>query len=459
MAVLIDRANILVTLAVAVTAVALGLVAGIEPGLAVLGALAIAFVLITFTDLAAGLALFTFAGFVGLHSFGRYDGIARMVLLLAWVALIASHGRRGLEFVTEHPTVTGVLGLFVGWSALSMVWAEDPGEAFIATEQWFFSAILLLITVSAIRTPRDLRLVLLAFFFGAIMAALIGIVNPAPEGEAQGARLSSAVLDPNLLAASLLSAAAIAIAVLGITRSPLARLGVMVGGTFCFIAVLLTGSRGGLIAGIVVLLSAVLISDRWRAQAVIATLALAATSVVFFVAFADDELRERVVEPTKGEKQIQEGRTTLWQVAWRAFEANPVKGLGAGNFRVSSRHYLFESGSLTRTDEIIEKPKVVHNAYLEVAAELGLVGLSLFVAFVAFCLACFVRAGKLFGRLGAPWLQGAAICSALALLGILSANFFISDEYSKQLWVLFALGPAMLSMAMAAERGEVTLEK
>src|SRR5688500_5750341 len=141
MALLIDRSNILVTLAIAVTSVGLGILAGVEPGLAILGALAIAFVLITFTDLAAGLALFTFAGFIGLHSFGRYDGIARIVLLVAWLGLIASHGRRGLEFVTEHPIVTTVLGLFIGWSALSMVWAEDPDQAFIATEQWFFSAL------------------------------------------------------------------------------------------------------------------------------------------------------------------------------------------------------------------------------------------------------------------------------------------------------------------------------
>ncbi len=61
-------------------------------------------------------------------------------------------------------------------------------------------------------------------------------------------------------------------------------------------------------------------------------------------------------------------------MAWRSVEANPAEGLGAGNFAVSSKHYLLEPGALARSDEIIDEPKVAHNSYLGVLAELGMVG-------------------------------------------------------------------------------------
>jgi hypothetical protein len=35
----------------------------------------------------------------------------------------------------------------------------------------------------------------------------------------------------------------------------------------------------------------------------------------------------------------------------------------------------------------------------------------------------------------------------LALAGMLAADFFVSEQYSKQLWLLLALGPSLLAIA------------
>jgi hypothetical protein len=35
----------------------------------------------------------------------------------------------------------------------------------------------------------------------------------------------------------------------------------------------------------------------------------------------------------------------------------------------------------------------------------------------------------------------------IALVGMLAADFFASEQYSKQLWLLLALGPALLALA------------
>ncbi len=67
------------------------------------------------------------------------------------------------------------------------------------------------------------------------------------------------------------------------------------------------------------------------------------------------------------------GRTQLWHVAWRQFEAHPVLGGGAGSFE----QYW------NRNRPSIQTVRNAHNVYLETLAELGLVGLVLLVAALA----------------------------------------------------------------------------
>ena len=109
---------------------------------------------------------------------------------------------------------------------------------------------------------------------------------------------------------------------------------------------------------------------------VVAAAVLAA--VIYFGAFASVDARDRILELDGGT-----GRTDIWTVGWRMVEAQPLWGVGAGNFPVASIHYLLEPGALLRTDFIVDDPKVAHNTYLNVLAELGVVGLALFLAILA----------------------------------------------------------------------------
>ena len=96
---------------------------------------------------------------------------------------------------------------------------------------------------------------------------------------------------------------------------------------------------------------------------------------------------------------------------------------------------------------IIEKHIVVHNAYLQLWAEDGIVGLLLFLAVVVSSLAAGWRAVRLFEAVettGWPL----ARTTFLALIAILIASFFLSDLEVGQLWVLLALGPVMKKLAI-----------
>src|SRR5262249_21156415 len=94
------------------------------------------------------------------------------------------------------------------------------------------------------------------------------------------------------------------------------------------------------------------------------------------------------------------GRVDLWTIAIRMFHAHPLNGVGAGNFSNSSIHYLLQPGRITRAQYIVDIPKETHNIYLQVLAELGVVGITLFVAIIALSLVSGLRAVRLFSRYG-----------------------------------------------------------
>jgi O-antigen ligase len=296
-----------------------------------------------------------------------------------------------------------------------------------------------------------LRLVVMAFLAGAVASALYGIVSPVDAGA--GGRLQSSLLDPNELAAVLLAGVALSVAstLLNRGRVPLQFASLMAGG-FCVLALFLTASRGGLIALAAMMLFAIIVAGRWRLAVLVISLLMAGSAYVYLTAFAPQGERDRIQEVTRGETRVEEGRTTLWQLAIREFKDHPAKGVGAGNFRNQTRHVLLRPGSLRRADQELSVSQVVHNSYLEPLAELGLVGLALFTGIILFSLGSLLVASRRFRLAEDRQMEAVALALAVALFGSLAADFFISNEYSKQLWLLLGLGPAVLAMASLAQR-------
>jgi O-antigen ligase len=135
-------------------------------------------------------------------------------------------------------------------------------------------------------------------------------------------------------------------------------------------------------------------------------------------------------------------------VGWRMVEDKPVIGVGSGNFPISSIHYLLvKPGAIERDEFILDHPKVAHNSYLQILAELGIVGLALFLSIIGFAIWCALKAAQWFGRAGDTQMEIVARAMVVALVGILAADFFITEQYGKQLWLLLGLGPALLGVA------------
>lgn len=423
-----------------------GLLAGVEPKFAIAAAVGIAFALLIFTNFTASLAFFAFFSFLELLHLGSVVSVGKLgggLVVLAWIATVANRDKEE-EFTDVHPAMTMVIGAFLGWVAISATWAESPSIVFSSLTRYIPNALLFLIVFTAARNKKQVLMIVAGIVLGALAASAYGILNAPPEE----ARLNGTALDPNELGSVLVAGVALSAAfAVNMKDRPELRLAAIAAGGLCIFGVFLTVSRGGLIALSASLIAAIVFSGRWRPVVVVSTVLVLAASFYYFAVLAPREATERIAGSTQGETQLKEGRTTIWQIAERMVKAKPITGIGAGNFETTSRQYLLQPGALGRSDLIISTPRVVHNTYLGIAAELGLVGLAMFSILVLFSVGSALRAARYFSAIGDRGGEALARGLFVGLIGILVADTFISQEYNKQLWLLLALGPALLAIA------------
>jgi O-antigen ligase len=428
-----------------------GLLAGVDPRFAIAASIAIAFVLIVIADLTVGLAFFGFFSFLELIQFGGVLSVSKLagtLLAVAWMAFVFTQRDPESDFLEVHPAMSLVLGLLLGWVLLSSLWAESASTVLGQFGRLLPNVILVLIVFSAVRSRRQAMIVIGGFLAGAVAAGVYGLVFSTATGDIYGGRLTGSNLDPNQLASVLVAGIALSAGLaLSIKRQPLLRLGVVAAGGFCFIAAIQTGSRGGILALASMLVAAILFGGRWRPQVAIASVLIAGVSFFYIATIAPAEIRNRIQTATQGEERQTEGRSTLWEIGQRIIKAHPVNGVGAGNFQTSSVHYLLQPGAVYRSDAIIENQQVVHNTYLEIGAELGIVGLVLFGSMMVFSVGSSLRAARNFSRRRDFRSEALARSVAVAMVAVLVADIFISQTYNKQLWLMLGLGPAILAVS------------
>jgi O-antigen ligase len=430
------------------TSVGVGLIAGVDPRLGLAAAMGLAFTIIVMADLSVGLCLYALLAFLNIvpdvgGSFLSFDKVAGGLLLLSWMGAVVIRKEERRAFVSAHPAFFGVLVFFFGWVVFSLLWAPERSEGFEPASRYVLNAVLFLIVFTAIRNRKHVIWLVSAFVAASTLSAVYGLVTPRPGGEGEG-RLAGSVGDANELAAVLVAGLILALALAVISRhKPLTRATLVVAAGLCLLCLFLTLSRGGLIALGVAMIAAVFVGGRWRGKAVAVAAVTLTTLVVFFGFVASTAQVQRVTEVGSGS-----GRSSLWTVGWRMVQANPVKGVGVGQFQTSAVHYLIAPGTVARADLIVDAPHVAHNLYLQVLSELGVVGLIPFLVILIFPLVCTLRAARLFERRGDPDMELIARGVFVGLVGILAADFFLSAQFSKQLWLLLGLGPALLAIAM-----------
>lgn len=202
-------------------------------------------------------------------------------------------------------------------------------------------------------------------------------------------------------------------------------------------ALLVTGSRGAIAALCAGVILSLLISPRplLKKRLLILFILIFTLSILIFVippklfkqydTYAVKKLTG--ISGTSG-RSI-EWRKMVWKVSGQMIRERPILGNGPGSFRL-----LF----LSHQAEILKRPEnrslasmvewgidFAHNDYLEIWVEFGLVGLALFVWFLASLLVSLTKAARMLNR--SLWYGGAVLAGFFTLLshGMVSFPFHI----------------------------------
>jgi O-antigen ligase len=287
---------------------------------------------------------------------------------------------------------------------------------------------------------------------GGVVAVALGLLGIGGQGAAlrardTGSRLVAAGGDPNYQAAAFLAAMFVAGGLVGVLRRPAPRMLLPLALAFITVGFFATESRGGLLALAFSLVAAFLLLRRQRAR-VLGWIMIAAAGLAVYLPFHHGALHRLTHFGGAGS-----GREDEWTVAWRIFRAHPLFGVGLNNFTVFEPRYTLQPGAMTHVGLVAETPEIVHNTYLQLLAETGAIGLILFLIVVAGSLRAAWLAAKRFDALGRRDYGNLARAVLIGTIGMLAASFFLTNGNNFELWILFALGPAMLTLAKGwAER-------
>lgn len=336
-----------------------------------------------------GLLGFSFLAISALGAGTRLEHALPCYAVVAMAAILSvfSLKRPSREGISR--ACLGATGVFFGYVLLRILFS--PVDYLARTDLYMVLAglIVYLITAEYLKSSQH-RLVTLALLAIGAAQVAVGVVQfakgdnfmPIPflQRADYGQRASGFYICPNHLAGYLEVAGLMGLSLTFWERRPIWKLLIGYVSIVLLVAVVLTGSRGGYLSvvfglGVLGLLSAVAfrsvmgkeMSRRYLMGGGVLAIVLAAAAAFLFLTNPSLQKRAGAISDTKNM------RIELWKGAIEQFKVNPLVGTG-------SRTYLYY-GRRFRPSSVEKDPEFVHNDYLQLLAEFGLVGCAGFFLF------------------------------------------------------------------------------
>lgn len=338
-------------------------------------------------------------------------------LCFACFALDAVINRRRLRFDRAH----GLLALLLALALVSSLGARSTGDALTTTLRYASFAGLYFVATQGADRKLAVHITWVAAAAAAVAAVLA--IQRFMVGEVPLAAPLNG--DANDLAFILATTIPLTFWLLR-TKGPVRALVVAMLVVSC-LGVMLSLSRGALLA---LAVAGVWHAASHRRHIPVLLFGIVVTGAVALSVSGSVTTQVQAGLALKGNvaQQNVETRLDAWRAAANLAAEHPIDGVGPGNFGL---YYLEATGRPPGTQSL----RVVHDAYLDVAAELGITGLVLFCGFLA---VTFRRAGVAFHRGSDP--PGLASAVRTAMVVALVAAVTLSEQYFPPFWVLGALG-------------------
>jgi O-antigen ligase len=213
------------------------------------------------------------------------------------------------------------------------------------------------------------------------------------------------------------------------------------------VALLLSGSRGGLVAFIAEIIFLVLLTtgtkSRSRLGLKLGLAGLLLVAIIGGAIFVGGETSLTRVAETAATQDVTTGRSNIWQVTLRVIAANMPFGVGFGALGVAYTQHDSMSG--------LERVEQAHNDYLQVLADAGLVGLLI----GAFFLWQLFRLGRDSMKVRNTYRKGIAFGALAGIFAILVHSIFDFVLHTTAISVMFLTLLAMLVASRVSYEDDV----
>jgi putative inorganic carbon (HCO3(-)) transporter len=395
-------------------------------------------------------------------AFGALGGLSISATTIALAGLYASWIMRVLvNRNSEVPPSLHInlpLLLYLAITTVSMAVAHDVGLSFFEVFLLLESCLLYFYVANMVRTRQDVLFVVSLLLSGCLLEGLIMIVlqftgmPPTVWGIPAhiyvytdvkggfmriGGTVGSYIFAAAYLSILLTSAASVLFTNLGRAYKWLAIAVLGLGS----VALVFTLSRGAWMALALSITLLCLLGPRHSGLSLKTPIAILLILALLYLPF-HATISARLFDDDKGSA---ESRIPLMKLAFRIFEDNPVLGVGANNFTVVMDHYLT---SEFRRSWLF----AVHNKYLLVLSETGIVGLLAFLAFLLDALRKGWQCWRFQDGLISPLALGFAAAIAGHMLHM-TVDVFRGRPTQHLLWLIAGLLTAMHRICLAEERG------
>ena len=315
-------------------------------------------------------------------------------LILVWLR----RDSLGYEALRKNSRAITFLALFVCWILLSSIWANDRYQALHLAMQWtcylFFFILLLCASTKAIRKSIPILVVVVWIL---IVSSALETWFGAPITDSSLRVAVKPILRASGTFGELMGVCSVLFAgfSLCVRRT---RQAVLLGATAvgCWLGTLQALERAPFIATAAGLLLLVVIAliVRQRNQQYLRIALLSTAVVAVFVSQSLPVAKEpdalsiagRLDQNLHNDSNTH-ARLLLWAIGFEMLKAYPLTGVGGGNYQVSydDARAAFASdhpnSSLVGLNDHL-LPMFAHNEYVQMLAELGVVGFALFVGFI-----------------------------------------------------------------------------
>jgi len=378
-------------------------------------------------------------------------------IFIRWV--VSQQQPRGLLLPTLLVVAYGLVGL------TSYLYAPNPEAVSVALSNYIKDALIALVVVALLKKPQQFRYVIYTMLIIGIFIGTISIHQYVTSnytsnyggfavaeymnivGETNGYRLSGPVGDPNFFAQVMVVLALLGVERLMNEKRLFWKIIAGMSAAASALTVVFTFSRGATVALGLSLVIFFWIYKLKPAQLIV--LLLLGVVVMFYIppSYYQRVLSIADILPSNGEINIHkdraiQGRASENLTAWAMISQHPLLGVGLNNFTYLYQDYTKSLGLAPSANS-----RSPHNLYLEVAAETGVVGLTIFIVMVILAMRSILYARKQFMLAAMEDYANMTTGFAIAFGGYLLAALFVHAAYPRYFYLLIGIAFALSSLS------------